>query len=174
MLKVWTKVSFISKPQLPSLQQTVANAILISNSNNLNKFWVGIFTRQGRINQVYSMLRSLWVSESMSDKHSQWLDSGPIKTGRRNNFQVSTNSTTHDKEERTSAAFLVAMISKKGREKHWSSLGTTLLTEATTLVGSTPVWTTPLGTIHVWTISDWTTRIFGLSPFGLPMTFGPK
>ena len=97
-----------------------------------------------------------------------------VKTGRRNNFQVSTNSTTHDKEERTSAAFLVAMISKKGREKHWSSLGTTLLTEATTLVGSTPVWTTPLGTIHVWTISDWTTRIFGLSPFGLPMTFGPK
>ena len=44
------------KPQLPNLQQTVADKILIiniSNSNNLNKFWVGIFTRQGHINQVY-------------------------------------------------------------------------------------------------------------------------
>ena len=36
-----------------NLDQTVANTILISNSNNLIKFWVGIFTRQGRINQVY-------------------------------------------------------------------------------------------------------------------------
>ena len=45
----------MTKPGLPNLQQTVANTILItniSNSNNLNKFWVGIFTRQGRINQV--------------------------------------------------------------------------------------------------------------------------
>ena len=50
------KFSFLTKPQLPNLQQTVANTILItniSNSNNLNKFWVGIFTRQGHINQVY-------------------------------------------------------------------------------------------------------------------------
>ena len=50
------KLSFISKPQPPNLQQTVANTILITNiinSNNLSKFWVGIFTRQGHINQVY-------------------------------------------------------------------------------------------------------------------------
>ena len=50
------KLSFMTKPQLPKLQQTVANTILIiniNNSNNLNKFWVGIFTRQGHINQVY-------------------------------------------------------------------------------------------------------------------------
>ena len=50
------KFGFITKHQLPSMQQTVANTILminISNSNNLNKFWVGIFTRQGHINQVY-------------------------------------------------------------------------------------------------------------------------
>ena len=36
--------------------KTVANMILainINNSNNLNKFWVAIFTRQGQINQVY-------------------------------------------------------------------------------------------------------------------------
>ena len=50
------KFSFMNNPQLPNLQQTVANTILIiniSNSNNINKFWVGIFTRQGHINQVY-------------------------------------------------------------------------------------------------------------------------
>ena len=50
------KLSFMTKPQLPNLQQTVANTILvnnISNSNNLNKFWVGIFTRQSHINKVY-------------------------------------------------------------------------------------------------------------------------
>ena len=34
----------------------VGNTILIiniSNNNNIKKFWVGIFTRQGYINQVY-------------------------------------------------------------------------------------------------------------------------
>ena len=56
----------MSKP----LQQTVANTILIiniSNSNNLNKFWVGIFTHQGPVNQVYQKgvteLVSMWVSQ---------------------------------------------------------------------------------------------------------------
>ena len=42
----------MTKTQLPNLQQTVANMILItniSNSNNLNKFSVGILTRQGGI-----------------------------------------------------------------------------------------------------------------------------
>ena len=55
-LKSEKKCSFRTKRQLPNLQQIVANTILIiniSNNNNLNKFWVGIFTRQGRINQVY-------------------------------------------------------------------------------------------------------------------------
>ena len=52
------KCSFRTKRQSPNLQQTVANTILItnisnSNNNNLNKFWLGIFTRQDRINQVY-------------------------------------------------------------------------------------------------------------------------
>ena len=50
------KFSFMTKPQLPNLQKTVANTILIinsNNSNNLNNFWVGIFTRQGHMNQVY-------------------------------------------------------------------------------------------------------------------------
>ena len=49
------KLSFMTKRQLPN-QQTVANMILsinISNSNNLNKFWVYIFTRPGHINKVY-------------------------------------------------------------------------------------------------------------------------
>ena len=50
------KISFMTRPQLPNLQQTVAATILIikiSNSNNLNKFWVAILTRQGHINKVY-------------------------------------------------------------------------------------------------------------------------
>ena len=75
----------MTKPQLPNLQQTVANTILITNiskSNNLNKFWVGIITRQGHINQVYqtgvSQWVSEWVSESVSDRHCHWLDSGLI------------------------------------------------------------------------------------------------
>jgi len=48
------KLSFMIKPQLPNLQQTVAITILIINNGNSNnlKFWVGIFTRQGHINQV--------------------------------------------------------------------------------------------------------------------------
>ena len=47
------KFSFLTKPQRPNMQQIDANTIIISNSYNINKFWVGIFTRQGRINQVY-------------------------------------------------------------------------------------------------------------------------
>ena len=49
-------LGFMNKPQLPNLQQTVVNMILIiniSNSNKLNKFFVGIFTHQGHINKVY-------------------------------------------------------------------------------------------------------------------------
>ena len=42
MLKVYEqKFGFMTKPQLPNLQQTVADTILIiniNNSNNLNKF----------------------------------------------------------------------------------------------------------------------------------------
>ena len=57
VLKVWTKVfDFMTKLQLPNLHQTAGNTFLsinISNSNSLSKFWVGIFRRQGHINQVY-------------------------------------------------------------------------------------------------------------------------
>ena len=35
------------------LLPTWSSQINISNNNNLNKFWVGIFTRQGHINKVY-------------------------------------------------------------------------------------------------------------------------
>ena len=57
------KFSFMTKRQLLN-QQAVANIILnISNTNNLNKFWVGIFTRQGHINQVYQTGVSQSVSE---------------------------------------------------------------------------------------------------------------
>ena len=47
------KFSFMTKPQLPNLQQTVASTTLIikiSNSNNLKKFWGGPFIK---FNQVY-------------------------------------------------------------------------------------------------------------------------
>ena len=50
------KFSFLTKPELPILQQTVANTILtttISNINNLNRFCLGILTRQGHNHQVY-------------------------------------------------------------------------------------------------------------------------
>ena len=49
------KFSFMTKLQLPN-QQAAAYMVLsinISKSNNPNKFWVGIFARQGHINQVY-------------------------------------------------------------------------------------------------------------------------
>ena len=47
-VKILTKPSFriLTKIQLPNQQETVSNTILstdISNSNNLNKFWVSIF-----------------------------------------------------------------------------------------------------------------------------------
>ena len=45
---------FMTKPQLPNLQQTVANMILIiniSNINNINKFWVG--TCKGHMYLLY-------------------------------------------------------------------------------------------------------------------------
>ena len=63
----------MTKSQFKNLQQTIANTILITNICNLNKFWVGIFTGQGHINQVRE-----WVSQWDSDKHSQWSDLGPI------------------------------------------------------------------------------------------------
>ena len=40
-IALWQKFSFLTKPQLPNLQQTIANTIPIiniSNSNNINKF----------------------------------------------------------------------------------------------------------------------------------------
>ena len=56
----------MAKLQRPNLQQIIVNLfsiINISNSNNLKKFYVGIFTRQGRINQVYEVVVNQLVSE---------------------------------------------------------------------------------------------------------------
>ena len=53
------KIVFMTKLQLLSINT--------SNSNNLNKFWVGIFTSQGHINQVYLTGVSQWVSESVNE-----------------------------------------------------------------------------------------------------------
>ena len=54
----------------------MSSNIIISNNNKINKFWVDIFTGQGHINQVYYT----GVRDLVSDKGSQWSDSGPIKT----------------------------------------------------------------------------------------------
>ena len=52
------KFGFITKPQLPSMQQTVANTIFIINiskSANLNKFWVGTSIKSvSKLQQVLS------------------------------------------------------------------------------------------------------------------------
>ena len=72
--------SFMTKRQLAN-QQTVANMILsinLRNRNNVNKFWVGIFTRQGGSHQSSLLNSSESVSEWVSDKSKQWSDSGPI------------------------------------------------------------------------------------------------
>ena len=67
MLTVWTKVKLYDQTSASkSSKKTVANTILItniSNNNNLDKFWVGIFTRQGHTNQVYQTTVSQSVSE---------------------------------------------------------------------------------------------------------------
>ena len=68
------------KPWSANLQQNVANMILsfnLRNRNNLNKFWVGIFTRRVTASKF---TKRYGVSELVSDKHSQWSDSGPIIT----------------------------------------------------------------------------------------------
>ena len=75
------------------MQQTVANTILIiniRNSNNLNKFWVGNLTYQAHINKVYLALQSQSVSQWVSDKHSQWSDSGLIKNTMYNIKEIQT------------------------------------------------------------------------------------
>ena len=76
------KFTFMTKPQLLNLQQTVANMILIiniNNSNNINEFWVGIFTLKGHKNQVSLTGVSDGVSQIVSDKRCQWSDSGPTE-----------------------------------------------------------------------------------------------
>ena len=63
------KVKLYDQTLLLNLQQTVANTILIitiGKSSNLNKFWVGIITRQGHINQVYETGVSQLGSESQA------------------------------------------------------------------------------------------------------------
>ena len=78
MLKVGTKAKFYDQTSASCLQQTVAIPILIintGNNNNLNKFWVGIFTRRVTASKF---TKRYGVSELVSDKHSQWSDSGTI------------------------------------------------------------------------------------------------
>ena len=62
-------------------------SINISNSNNLNKFLVGIFTRKFTKQEWVSE----WVSQLVTDKHNQWSDSGPIKKGVKSPYEVFYN-----------------------------------------------------------------------------------
>ena len=71
VLKVWTKFSFMTKLQLPKLHKTVVKTFLIinvSNSNKLNKFWVGIFTSHTS-HQSSLLNRSEWVSATNCCQH---------------------------------------------------------------------------------------------------------
>ena len=78
VLKVGTKLSFMTKLQLPNLHKTVVKIFVIiniSNSNNLNKFWVGIFTshtthQSSLLNrsQSVSQLVSRWVTSITNDR----------------------------------------------------------------------------------------------------------
>ena len=52
LLKVWTKVKLYDQTSA-SKSATDCFTILIANISKSNKFWVGIFTHQGHINQVY-------------------------------------------------------------------------------------------------------------------------
>ena len=54
------KLNYTTKLHLTNLHQTVVKTFLSININNLNKYCVCIFTRQGHINQ---MLRSELVSQ---------------------------------------------------------------------------------------------------------------
>ena len=63
----------MTKLQLPNLHKIFFNTILsinISNTNNLNKLGVGIFTRQGHINHI-----KFTKQESVSQSVSQLLTS---------------------------------------------------------------------------------------------------
>ena len=70
------KFDFMTKLQLPNLHQTIVNTFLsISSSNNFNKFWVGIFTRQGHINLVFLFWYIYCCQSSFlnrSERVSQW------------------------------------------------------------------------------------------------------
>ena len=70
-LALWTILSYQICNKLLPIQSSFL-IINISNSNNINKFWVGIFTRQGHINQVYLTGVSERVSQWVSDKHSKY------------------------------------------------------------------------------------------------------
>ena len=71
----------MTKLQLPNLHETIVTTFLIiniNNSKNLNKFELA--SSQDTPSQQSSLLnRSQSVSQWVSDKHSQWSDSGPIK-----------------------------------------------------------------------------------------------
>ena len=71
-LTFWPNLSF------QNLQQTVANTILIINISNSNNQVLSRQLHTPGSHQSSLLSRSELVSKSVSDKHSEWLDLGPI------------------------------------------------------------------------------------------------
>ena len=92
--------SYMTKPQLPNMQQTVANTILIINISNSNKPQQVLSSHLHTPGSYQSSLlnRSEWVSQWVSESVShwqalpKWSDSGPIKI--RNTWSALIQSTT--------------------------------------------------------------------------------
>ena len=61
--KYWPKFSFLTKPQLPNLQQIVANTILISNSYTSTSFELA--SSHARVTSI-KFTKQEWVSEWVS------------------------------------------------------------------------------------------------------------
>ena len=72
------KFNFMTKPQLPNLQQTVGNTILIINISKKIQLSFELASSHARVTSIKSIEQES-VSELVSDKGSQWTDSGPIK-----------------------------------------------------------------------------------------------
>ena len=70
-------LAFMIKLQLPNLQQNVIKTffiINISNSNNLNKFWIGIFTGQGHTKLNFT--KQELVSQFLTSIANDWTQKG--------------------------------------------------------------------------------------------------
>ena len=69
--------------QAVSCHQHIVNTLFnvsISKSDNINKFWVGIFYSQSRISQVFRSSLTDFIDWVSIEVGRQWSDSSPIET----------------------------------------------------------------------------------------------